>query len=138
MNFKKIFDELCTDKDVDMQEVAEATGIYLPTLYKLRETNNYPSFKIAVDLCNYFECFIDYFLGLGSRFEQCTKYTTDKFIQNYEKLLNEHKTSHFKISESLKIGRNRIYDWKKGHLPYLSTLITIANYFNITVEDLIC
>ena len=55
----------------------------------------------------------------------------------YEELLKENKTNNTKVSSSLGISRSRYYDWKKGVIPNISTLIELAKYFNVSVDYLV-
>lgn len=136
-SFNDRFFDLCNDKDVNIIEVAKSTGIQEKTLYKICERNKYPSFEIVVLLCNYFDCSIDYLLGLTEAVEKDFVYTTSNFIKNYRKFLENNNISLYRMYKDKGIGLSRIYNWGEGNLPYVTTLITIAKYFNITVHDLI-
>ena len=137
MKFREIFQDLCLEKGVTIKEVSKDTKIKLQKLYKLCENERYPTFKICILLCNYFNCSIDYFIGLSDSFEKKNIYDEKKFIINYKNLLKEHNLTHYTLSKKVGIDRNRIYDWENGKYPYIPTLITIAKYFNITLGELI-
>lgn len=58
-----------------------------------------------------------------------------------EKLLNElkkRKISKSELARSTKIGDSTIRSWEKGSQPTLDKLIKIANYLNITLDELCC
>lgn len=135
--FKHIFEELCEEKGVKIKQVSTETNINERTLYKLCSRNVYPSFVIALKLCNYFNCSIDYFLGLSEIFEKDIVYSPNEFIKNYANLLSKKNKSLYRITKDTGIGLSRIYDWQNGNSPNLTTLVTLAKYFNITVDELI-
>lgn len=58
-----------------------------------------------------------------------------------EKLLNElkkRKISKSELARSTEIGDSTIRSWEKGTQPTLDKLIKIANYLNITLDELCC
>ena len=57
-----------------------------------------------------------------------------------EKLLNELKErkSKSELARSTEIGDSTIRSWEKGSQPTLDKLIKIANYLNITLDELCC
>ncbi len=136
-SFEKIILGLCDDKGVKLKEVAEEADVKLQTLYKIFEQDRYPTFEIAIKLCNYFDCSIDYLLGLTDRIEKDCVYIESNFIKNYQKILKDKHITLYQIKKDLGIGLGRIYDWKAGKYPYMSTLITLANYFKVSVDYLI-
>ena len=137
MKFYEILTFLMEDKEISLKGLAEKTQISLSTLYGIMELKHLPTLKIAIELCNYFDCSIDYILGISDKIEKPTTYTTDKFVTNYKNLLVSRGVAHTKVCKDLNIGRSRFYDWQRGKLPYLSTIITLANYFKISVDELI-
>ena len=137
MSFKKKFNELCLENGVNIKTVAENTQIQLQTLYKECELDIYPKLPILIKLCQYFNCSIEYLLEQSEDYGKCENYSTENFIKNYKEILNTNNTTHYKLAKELKIGRNRIYDWNNGQLPYAETLINIAKYFDIEIGDLL-
>ena len=137
LSFKKKFYELCQENGVEIKEVAEKTQIGLQTLYKGCELDVFPTLPILIKLCEYFNCSIDYILGQSDEYGKFGNYSAENFIKNYENLLQTHGTTHYQVAKTLKIGRNRLYDWESGQLPYAETLIILANYFDIEVSDLL-
>lgn len=58
-----------------------------------------------------------------------------------EKLLNElkeRKISKSELARRTEIGDSTIRSWEKGSQPTLDKLIKIANYLNITLDELCC
>lgn len=137
MKFHEILKFLCEDRGLTLKELSKESKIALPTLYALFERNRLPSFQVCVKLCNFFDCSIDFVLGLSQDYKKNVVYCTDNFVKNYGKILKNKNLSHHKVCKDTKLDESRYFDWQKGKLPYLSTLITLANYFKISVDELI-
>lgn len=137
MKFHNILHYLMNDKGIDLKTLSLKADISLSSLYGILELGNLPTFEILIKLCNHFDCSVDYILGFSESVEKSTIYRIDKFVENYKRLLIERKTNNHKVCRDLGMSRNRYYDWQKGKLPYVSTLITLANYFKISVDELI-
>ena len=137
MKFHEILKFLCEDRGLALKDLAGQSGISLQTLYALFERNRLPSFKICVSLCNFFDCSIDFILGLSQELTKNNNYNVENFVKNYKNLLVNRNISHYKVCQDTKLDESRFYDWQRGKLPYLSTIITLANYFKISVDELI-
>ena len=136
MTFNKILQDLMSEKSIDIKELSKQSHIEIPTLYGYLNANTLPNLESAISLSLVFDVSIDYLLGL-TEINTFIATTQIKFYDIYQKLLKTNNISNFKVSKELGIGRNRIYDWKKGTLPKISTLISLSKYFNVSVEYLL-
>lgn len=135
MNFKKNFKYLCDEKGIkDLKELAEKANVNLSTLYSLLEDGNLPTYEIAISLCNYFDCSLDFLLGLTDVVEKSGEYVARDFVKNYEKILKEKRTNNYRVCREIGIDKDRIYDWRKGSYPYLDTLKKLADYFGVPLD----
>ena len=57
-------------------------------------------------------------------------------FENIKKLCNEHGTSIFALEKTLGIGNGVISRWKESS-PRVETLKLVADYFGVTVDDLL-
>ena len=61
-----------------------------------------------------------------------------KLFRNFEKLLQEHKTTIHRVAKETGIPPTVLYDWKRGRCtPKVDKLLKIADYFNVPLEILI-
>ena len=58
-------------------------------------------------------------------------------IDNITRLCKSKKVTKKKCLEDCDINRNFIYDTKNGKKPSIETLITLANYFETSIDELI-
>ena len=59
------------------------------------------------------------------------------FWNNLVNLCNQHQTTPTSVVKSLGIAAGSVTKWKSGVLPRSTTLAKLANYFGVTVEDLL-
>ena len=53
------------------------------------------------------------------------------FWENFSNLCNENKISPNGLAKQLSISSGAITSWNNGRVPHHSTLLKIANYFNV-------
>lgn len=58
------------------------------------------------------------------------------FWNNLVTLCAEHNITPSALTKELSIAKGVVTKWKNGSIPHQTTLIKIANYFNVTVEYL--
>lgn len=62
----------------------------------------------------------------------------EKFIENLHFLLSEKSMTKNQFLKNLHLGKNSIYNWKnRNTLPNGSTLIAIADYFDVSLDYLV-
>ena len=70
--------------------------------------------------------------------QNCTGKKVKKLFRNFEKLLQEHKTTIHRVAVDNDIPPTVLYDWKNGRCtPKVDKMIKIARYFNVPLEDLL-
>ena len=136
-NFSENLKELMIYKNIDIKTLSKDANIKLSTLYYYLEYKSLPSIKNAIKLSHYFNCSIDYLLGLSEIEKINTKISSNNFIDNYEYLLKINNTNNNKVCKILNLNRNSIYNWKKGQIPKMVNLIEIAKYFDVSIDYLL-
>lgn len=59
------------------------------------------------------------------------------FWENYSELCKKKEVSPNKAAAEIGISSGSVTAWKNGRLPRSAALIKIAEYFDVTVEDLL-
>lgn len=60
------------------------------------------------------------------------------FTENLKKLRKEQKIGQQELAEKLNVSVKTISHWETGYTePSINQLITIANYFDVTIDDLV-
>ena len=58
------------------------------------------------------------------------------FWKRYEKLCKDNNESPNSVGKKLGMSSGSVSNWKSGSIPSGDTLVTIANYFNVTIDYL--
>lgn len=58
------------------------------------------------------------------------------FYENYVRLCNQINKSPSAVAIELKIGKPSVTRWKSGVKPRYATAMKVANYFGVSVEEL--
>ncbi len=62
----------------------------------------------------------------------------NKFSKNLEALIKEKQITQTQVQKKLNLSKNQIHYWIKGKAePSIDDLITLANYFDITLDELV-
>ena len=56
------------------------------------------------------------------------------FWKRYEKLCKDNNESPNSVGKKLGMSSGSVSNWKSGSIPSGDTLVTIANYFNVTID----
>ena len=59
------------------------------------------------------------------------------FYDRYLELCNKVKEKPYSVSKKLGLGNSNVAQWKKGSTPRPEVLSKIADYFGVTVEQLL-
>lgn len=105
------------------------------TFYIFKSTA--PSLPIVIDIANFLNMSIDYMLN---RVED-NYFREYSVIQKgfYENLINVmgNGVSQVKLCKDLGISRTNFSRWKNGTIPTMSKLVSLSNYLNCTIDELL-
>lgn len=125
---------LMEEKNINRKQLAEAIGISASALNGYFNNGLFPISDILIRMSEFFDCSINYILG----FSDVELNKTDRsFIDSYNSLLKDKKISIAKSLRDMNMGDKNYSIWKKGKLPKTYNLITIAQYFNVSVDYLL-
>lgn len=135
--YQKHLQELLDERNLTKKQLAKAVGISTSAINGYFHKNLYPIADIAIKIADYFDCSLDYLLGLSEikDFDRSTQNRT--FIENYNILLKQKGISIAKSLRDMNMGDKNYTIWKKGKLPKTYNLIQIAKYFNTTIDFLL-
>ena len=137
MKFSKILNELIAENEITVKSLKESTGIAESTLYYYLEDKAFANLNALIKLSDYFNCSIDFLLGLTDIYSYSKPKHNKTFPEIYKELLKEHKTNNQKVSRELGISRARYYTWKNGSQPSVTILMQLSKYFNVSIDYLI-
>lgn len=100
--------------------------------------NVYPKLANLLRLSDYFQCSIDYLLGITDDKRLARTGTPGTFIARADELAEKNNVSKYRIAKECGFDKGNFTKWKStGMLPQTQSLIAIADYFDCSVEYLL-
>ena len=133
--FQDRLQDFLIEKDMSRLQLAKKINVNPETINGYFNDNLYPDIKIAKRIADFFGCSLDYLLGLTEQFNNKEKNNLS-FIDTIKKLLKENHKSVEKAMKEMNINESTYYRWQTGSVPHTSVLITLAKYFDVSVDYL--
>lgn len=133
--FQERLQDLLIEKSMSRLQLAKKINANPETINGYFNDNLYPEIKIAKRIADTFDCSLDYLLGVSENFNNKDKNNLS-FIDTVKKLLKENHKSVEKAMKEMNINESTYYRWQTGSVPHTSVLITLANYFDVSVDYL--
>lgn len=132
--------DLIFESGKSLRQLAEGSGVSAMQFSRYLK-GSIPTIDITLKIAKYFECSLDYLFGL-TEVKNNSKYKTydydmSKFLENYQKLLNENNITHYKFMKTSSFDESIIRHWKSGSTPRLDIIYYIAKNLNGSIDDLI-
>ena len=135
-DFQERLHELLNGANKNRLKLAQELSISSTTINGYFNDGYYPKLEIAIKMAKYFECSLDYLLGLSdSKLNQ--NVNAANFIANFDGLLKENKISIAKAMREMNMSEYNYYRWKSGRFPKTLLLIEIAKYFGVSIDFLV-
>lgn len=135
-NFKSNVIEVLDEKKIPIKDFCEMCGFGKNMVYDLDK--HLPKIDNAAKIADSLNVPLDFLVGRTDICENLArKSDLSCFVPNIEKVLKELKISKNKFYKDLNFSNNRLSCWNKGVIPYLDTVIKIADYLKVSVDYLI-
>ena len=135
-DFQERLDDLLREKSYNNLKLAHEIGVSHETISGYFNRNLYPELSIAKRMATFFNCSLDYLLGLSDKRKNGDKNNLTVF-KTVEKLIKDKKISIAKAMREMNISEYNYFRWKKGTKPLTSMLIILAKYFDVSVDYLV-
>lgn len=136
--FGERLDELFYENRITPETLAKEAELDLSGIYKYLRNELLPSTENVIKIAEYFNCSVDYLFGLCDVFyvQKFLPYTN--FAPNFRRILKKNNCTRYKIHKETKISQQSLHSWFHGiRLPNISNLITLAKYFDCSVDYLL-
>lgn len=135
-DFQERLTELLQDNNLTKQQFAKNINKRLSTINEYFLNDYYPQIDLAITIANYFGVSLDYLFGLSDKKENKNK--NDKpFFENFDILVKTNKKSILNTMLDMNFKESNYYRWKSGKIPKTNNLLTIAKYFDVSLDYLI-
>ena len=139
IEFQKRMKELISELEYGTsREVAERMGITYVIYSKAVNYAIIPKPIVLIRIADFFDISLEYLLGrTGDDYFDKAK-TPKTFTDRLEELRTAEKLTHYELSKKINFSRNYFSNWKKRNfLPSLENLISIAEYFKVSIDYLL-
>ncbi len=137
--FFENFLDLCQDSGMNQTEIARTIGINQSQVSRYMK-GVLPDTNTVVKICDYFQCSVDYMIGLSDQFnysrEKMGVYP-DAFFPEYDRLLKQNNITHYQLAKRKIVCETSLRLWKKGTLPNFEVLCDMANELGGSVDKLL-
>ena len=142
LNLQKFADrleEMIFETGLNQKEFAKKAGLTPSEISKYLKGNCMPAVKSLIRIVDYFNCPVDYILGLEDQRYACTPKAVPRFSERLRVVLAHFGYSGYKFcKEADKISPARYYEWLNGkYEPSLENIVNIAEFFDCSVDFVI-
>ena len=135
--FQERLQELLIENELSRLQLSKKIGISFETLNGYFNKNFYPELSVAIKIANYFNCSLQYLMGLTDEYK-CYDKNELSFIDALKNLMKAKNISIEKLMKSLNMSEANYYRWKKkDNKPAMQSLIAIAKYFDVSIDYLV-
>ena len=135
-SFQESLNDLLKEKGISRLKLANAIGISSTTINGYFNNDYYPQIEIAIKMAKFFDCSLDYLFGL-SNIKKIVNKNNKSFFENFNFLIKQNNKSIAKTLKELQMSEYNYYRWKSGDFPKTINIISIAKYFDVSIDYLI-
>lgn len=127
--------EILQEQNISISEFCKMARVGKNAIYELDKFT--PSLTNILKMADFLNVSLDYLAGLPENESTILKDYKIKFYENLNEILEQKQISKNKFMRDLNLSTDAFTRWKRGAVPYFSTLIEIANYLNVSLDYLI-
>lgn len=137
-NFVENLNDLILDNKTEIQDMIANSGISKSNIYAYIGGYYLPNATNLIKLADYFECSMDFLLGITDE----TKCIISKVRSNFIKRINLLITSNFSSVQAFltksKFSKSTYYSWlKRNSAPSIELVVQIAEFFGVSIDYLL-
>lgn len=133
--FKENINFLMSDKELTGDELASAIGVSAPMLSRYKNGVHAPSVDFLIKTADYFNCSVDYLLGLEEENGALTFKKCPPINEQMSSLPERFNMSSYAFCRAVKIAESGFYEWKNGNsIPTIHSIVKIAKHFDCRVD----
>lgn len=135
--FQERLQELLIENDLSRSGLSKKIGISFETINGYFNKNFYPEISVAVKLAKFFDCSLNYLMGLTDDYKIVDN-SGLSFVMTLKKLMSERAVSIEKLMKALNMSEANFYRWQSGRsTPSMTSIVAICKYFEVSVDFLI-
>ena len=139
INFSKRLIELMQDFNINEKELANYLEMdYVSMIYDWKNEICLPNFSNIIKIADLFKVNLDYLLGLTQNIEEVISKAIPPFPEHFKHILKINNSSQYELLKHNIVSRGHLNSWlKNGNLPSIENLVKIADFLNISIDELV-
>ena len=139
LKFQQRFKELIDEYDLENRtDLVGQIGINYATYTKAYIYGIVPKVKKLMTIADFFKVSIEYLLGINDIEDFEKSKNPQNFSERLQLLLSENNLNIYTFAKNIHIHRNNVTQWIKfDYIPLLDDLITVADYFKVSLDYLV-
>lgn len=128
--------ELLSLRNIDNKTFAEAVGVSLSTVSRWENNAKYMRLSTIVKIAEYFHCSIEFLVGRTDKILDFQPKECPPLYPHLRELMKKKGIARNQINKATRIKSSHFVDWKNGADPHVLSLIELADYLNVTLDNL--
>ena len=137
IKIKERLNELMTIQGVNNTTLASEIGVSNVTIGRWVNGNTAFSFSNCLKLANYFNCSLDFLVGRSDIVIDFTPKMCPPLYSHIRKIMKDKDKTRNDINRNTSIKSSHFVDWRKGKDPHIISLIELADYLDISLDELV-
>ena len=137
--FSVRLEEIIEERGITKEDLAKGLGLKdCSMIYRWIKSVHVPTLSSANAVANFFNCSLDYLAGRTEDFKPVKAQELKPFGTQFRKVIKNAKISQNNIIKNLNISTHSIVSWLNNKtIPNFSSVIKLANYLNISIDELV-
>ena len=129
---------LMAEHNLKAPAFAKILKIDRSTITEYQRNKRTPTFSVFISMIEYFNISADVFLGLIDYSPVTAFLPLPPFGTNLRAVMEETKTSQYRIEKDLHISGSTMYNWLTNKsLPNVESLIKLSKYMDVSIDYLL-
>lgn len=128
---------LLEENNISASALAKQLGMSPPTLLKWLHSDVDPKLKHLLIVADRFDCSIEYLVGRSDDYAKSGFRPAPPFAVQLKRVVDESGISIYSACKHTTFAYRCFWDWFHGQEPLLSSLIQLADFYGLTLDQLV-
>lgn len=134
---ERLKDLMFEANDIKSEQLGKAIGISGQTIRAWCDGSQSIFLSKAVRLADYFHCSLEYLVGRSDTLLDFTIKPCPPFYDQFRAVMKERGATRYRMAKESKIKDSYFTTWKEGSDPHILSVITVADYLDVTIDYLV-
>lgn len=135
--FKTTLKELMSDNGYNAPSFGRDIGVNMFVVRKWLNEVKDVKLKSLIKIAEFFDCSLEYLCGKSDVLLTYKPQPLPPFCERIKTVLHNCGKSSYRLLKDTRIAPSQYHCWLHGTIPMLTTLETISDYLNITLDYLV-